>query len=202
LGGALAACVPRVRPLTGAPVAPATLPRLVLSPTRERLVFRWRYEEEGFSARGDGAARVAPLDSARLDFFLDGGYGGGWAVLIGETVRTPPGSVGRRLIPPGPMLWAALGRLSVPGAVDTTVRALGDTLRADLTAGRDEAWRVTAAAGSLTGLERLRGGRVVERVTRDSARVRYEDLAGRRSLAIDIQRRESANAFPPAIWIP
>ena len=33
------------------------------------------------NGRGDGAARIAAPDSARLDFFLAGGFGGGAAVL-------------------------------------------------------------------------------------------------------------------------
>lgn len=201
LASGTAACVPRARPLVGA-LAPgaARLPVLGLPVTPQRLVFRWRYEEDGFSARGDGAARVAPPDSARLDFFLDGGFGGGWAVLLGDALRTPPGSIGQRLIPPAPMLWAALGRLAVAGARDTTLRVSGDTLRADIAAADGRVWRVTAAAGRLTTLEQLQRGRVVERLVRDSAAVRYTDLVGRRSLAIDIQRREALGAIPPSIW--
>lgn len=195
------ACVPRARPLGGAPApAAARLPSLGLPPAPQRLVFRWRYEEDGFSARGDGAARVAPPDSARLDFFLDGGFGGGWAVLLGDAVHTPPGSVGQRLIPPAPMLWAALGRLAVSAARDTSLRVSSDTLRADIGSADGRVWRVTVADGRLATLEHLQRGRVIERLVRDSSAVRYSDLAGRRSLSIDVQRREPAGAFPSTIW--
>lgn len=195
------ACAPRARPLQGAP-APVTarLPRLDVPSGPERIVFRWQYEEEGFSARGDGAARMVGPDSARLDFFLDGGFGGGWAVLIGDELRTPPGNVARRLIPPAPLLWAAIGRLAVPGAADTTLRVSGDTLRADLAGAGATAWRVTLAAGTLVSLERLQGGRVTDRLARSDRAVRYTDLVARRSLAIDVQRRERATPFPPATW--
>lgn len=197
----LVACVPRAHPLAGtaAPTA-VRLPALDVPSSPQRLVFRWRYAEDGFNARGDGAARVAPPDSARLDFFLDGGFGGGWAVLLGDAIRTPPGNVGQRLIPPAPMLWAALGRLAVTSARDTVLRVSGDTLRADIGAQDGRVWRVTVAAGRLTALEHLRRGRVVERLTRDSARVRYVDLVGRRTLEIDVQRREPVGAFPSMIW--
>lgn len=203
--GALAvaplACAPRARPLLGAP-APATarLPRVELPAGSQRVVFRWRYQEDGFSARGDGAARVAPPDSARLDFFLEGGYGGGWAILLGDAVSTPPGSVGQRLIPPAPMLWATLGRLALGSARDTTIRTSGDTLRADVAATDGRVWRATLAGGRLVSLEHLLRGRVVERLTRDSAAVRYTDVVGRRSLVIDVQRREPTNAFPTSTW--
>jgi hypothetical protein len=162
-------------------------------------VFRWRYEEDGFSARGEGVGRTAAPDSARLDFFLDGGFGSGWALLVGDTISSPAGDVARRLIPPAPMLWAALGRLAVPAARDTTIRTAGDTVRADLGAA-DQTWRVTIVGRRLAGVERILSGRVIERLTRDTARVRYANLVSRRSLEIDVQRTEASAAFPPAIW--
>lgn len=198
---ACAACAPKARPLAGAPV-PSTvrLPALSLPPSRERVVFRWRYEEPGFSARGDGAARVAPPDSARLDFFLDGGFGGGWAALVGGQLRSPDDDVARRLVPPAPLLWAALGRLAVPPAPDTTLRVSGDTLRADVSGGDASVWRVTVVSGALHALERLRAGRLTERLTRDGNAVRYQDVVGRRILTIYVQRREPAAPFPATIW--
>ena len=200
LAGALG-CAPRARPLAGAPAPAAVhLPRVGLGPTPERVVFRWRYGEDGFSARGEGVARVAPPDSARLDFFLDGGFGSGWAALVAGDLRTPADNVARRLIPPAPLLWAALGRLATPAATDTTLRVSGDTVRADLEASTTQTWRVTIVAGALVGLERLQDGRVVERLTRQASTVRYVDVIGHRTLAIDVQRREPAATFPTTIW--
>jgi hypothetical protein len=196
---AAAGCVPKARPLAGAPAPAAVrLPALALPEARERIVFRWRYEEPGFSARGEGAARVAPPDSARLDFFLDGGFGGGWATLVGGELRTPDDNVARRLVPPAPLLWAALGRLAIPPSADTVLRVTGDTLRADVSV--PPAWRVTIVEGVLRGLERLQSGRVTDRLTRDGAAVRYENLSDRRTLTIDLQRREPAAPFAPGIW--
>ncbi len=197
---AAAACAPRARPLAGAP-APAALrlPRAELPPGPQRVVFRWRYNEDGFSARGDGVARVAPPDSARLDFFLEGGFGGGWALLLGDAVSSPGGDAVRRFIPPAPMLWAAFGRMAVPAARDTALRVSGDTLRADLAA-PDRVWRVTLAGGRLTAVEQLVGGRVIERLARDSTRVRYTHLVARRTLEIDLQRAERVAPFPASIW--
>lgn len=196
------ACAPRARPLEGAPVPTALrLPQVELTPAPQRVVFRWRYEEDGFSARGEGVARAAAPDSARLDFFLDGGFGGGWAILVRDAIASPAGDVARRLIPPAPMLWAALGRLAITPGRDTTLRQSGDTLRADV-ASADRTWRVTLAGPRLVGLEQLVGGRVVERLSRDSARVRYTNVVARRALSIDVQRVDSVGPFPPAIWSP
>ena len=198
----VSACAPRARPLAGAP-APATvhLPVAVLPDGYQKVVFRWRYAEGETGARGEGVARIAPPDRARLDLFLDGGLGGTHARIIGDEIRAPGGALGRRYLPPPPLLWAALGRLAVPPAPDTIVRVDGDTLRADIGAG--SVWRVTFAAGRLTRLERIEGGRIVEWVSRGAAdEVRYEHESARRSLALTIVRREGATAFDPSIWRP
>ncbi|MDF1505071.1 hypothetical protein [Roseisolibacter sp. H3M3-2] len=194
-----AGCAPLVRPRAGAPTPEVALPRTALAPTPQRLVFRWRYDEaEGFSARGEGVARLAPPDSGRLDFFVDGGMGGGYAVLIGDRVSAPGGDMIRRLIPPAPLLWAALGRLALPAASDTTVRSSGDTVRADV--GRGPTWRVTYVAGRLRRIERIDGGRIQEWVQRDSSAVRYRHEGERRALSLDVQRTETVDAFPASIW--
>src|ERR1051325_732924 len=98
----ISACAPRLTPISGAP-APARLPKTDLAPGHWRIVFTWLLEDPGSSARGDGVARIATPDSARLDFFLGGGYGGGAAILIGDTVRTPGSDLVRRLVPGPPL---------------------------------------------------------------------------------------------------
>jgi hypothetical protein len=97
------------------------------------------------------------------------------------------------------MLWAALGRLAVPPARDTVMRVSGDTLRADI-GGADRAWRVTLRGRQVAALEHTQNGRIIERVTRDSAAIRYNNLVTRRSLAIAIQRLEGSGAYPASIW--
>lgn len=195
---AVAACTPRVQPLAGAPAPTRALPRLELPAGPRRIVFRWRYEEaDGFAARGEGVARVVGPDSARLDFFLDGGFASGYAILVGDQLITP-GDLGRRIIPPAPLMWATLGRLAVSGARDTTVAVTGDTLRADLAG--DPSWRVTVIGERLARLERVQGGRLVDWITRDSTALRYRHESDRRSLSLDIVRSEPADAFAPSIW--
>jgi hypothetical protein len=196
---AVAGCAPRARPLAGAPT-PARLPRAELPRRPEQIVFKWRYAEQGgFSARGEGVARTTSPDSARLDFFLDGGFGRGFAILTGNDLVTPGPDFVRRFIPPVPMLWGALGRLSVPPAADTTARVSGDTLRADV--GRDPVWRVTFVGDRLVRLERIDGGRLIEWVTRSpEGALRYHHETERRGLSLDIVRVEPTASHDPSIW--
>jgi len=199
--GAAIACAPRLQPLGGA-IAPTVLPRAELPRGSARLLFRWELQDADMLTRGEGAARTTWPDSARLDFFLAGGLGGGAAILIGSALRLPPGAddFARRLIPPPPLLWAALGRLAVPAERDTSARVDGDTLRADI--GAPTAWRATFVRDTLRRLERIADGRVVESVDRRAAdgRVRYQLEPNRRRLDLFISRTEPS-AFDQSIWI-
>jgi hypothetical protein len=195
------ACAPRLRPLAGAP-APVRLPAVELTPGHRRVVFTWELRDPDFHVRGEGVARLAPPDSARLDFFVNGGLGGGRAVLIGQSVRAPGGDLVRRLIPSPPLLWAALGRLSLPALADTAVRTENGVLRADV--GAPPAWRVTFRGDTLVRLDRVSGDRVTEWVERTSSeRVRYRHETARRDLTLVVQRViEESSPFDATIWRP
>lgn len=193
-------CAPRLRPLPGVPAKPA-LPPATLAPERRRVVFRWELQDPDLTARGEGAARIAPPDSARLDFFLAGGLGSGAAVLIDRELRFPERAddIARRLVPPPPLLWGALGRLAIPALRDTLARVDGDTLRADI--GSPVAWRLTFVRDTLRRVERVDGDRVVEWVNRYAdGRVRYRHEVSRRQLDLFITRSDDASAFDSAIW--
>ena len=197
---AVVGCAPRARPLEGAP-APATLPRSELGTTAKRIVFNWELNDVDITARGEGAARIAPPDSARLDFFLAGGLGSGVAVLIDEELRLPDRAeeLARRVVPPPPMLWGALGRLALPAMKDTVARVDGDTLRADI--GNPRAWRLIFVRDTLRRVERIADGRVVEWVDRFApGKVRYRNEVNRRQLDLTILRTETVHGFEPSIW--
>lgn len=199
---AAAACVrpPVSGPLAGEP-APARLPAVELGASHRRVVFEWEATDPDLVVRGEGLARIAPPDSARVDLFLAGGFGGGRAFLIGDTIEVPGAPVAKRYLPPPPMLWAAFGRLSVPAAPDTVARVDGDTLRADI--GRDPRWRVTLAKGRLVRLERIEGDRRRAWVSRSpSGRVDYRDEEARRSLTITVTTSEDAAPFDASVWPP
>ena len=194
------ACARPVAPLRGTPTAPATLPRIELSGAK-RIDFRWDYSEEFIVARGEGVARIAAPDSARLDFFADGGFGSGYALLFGEHFVTPGGDLVRNILPSAPMMWAAVGRLAVPALPDTIATVDGGILRADI--GRGPTWRISISDGRLASLEYIEEGRLAESVTRaPDGSVRYANPKTRRMLRITITREETVQGFDASIWRP
>lgn len=195
----VAGCASRIGVLPGvAPLNPA-LPVFALPPTPEKMTFKWELNDNSIVARGDGVARLGPPDHARVDLFLGGGFGAAAAaVLVGDSLLVPSGSNGRDLVPPAPLLWAALGRLALPAVPDTIIRVSGDTLRASL--GSPVQWRITSVHGQLTRVERVSGDRIVEWVDRRPGKqVRYE-LSGRRSLVLDIEIQLPVAPFDATIW--
>lgn len=200
LAMAASACrPPRIAPLPGAVVPVQQLPTGSLPGGRRKVVFTWELHDGDMNARGDGVARIASPDSVRLDFFLGGGFGGGAAVLIGDSLQVPGPDMARRLVPPRALLWAALGRFDVPAEPDTVVRVDGGVLRADI--GSPVHWRATFHGDTLMRLERVDGGRLQEWVERSTGQaVRYRNEADRRSLSLVIQRSDAVPPFDPSIW--
>lgn len=197
----LVGCAPRARPLAGVPTV-ERLPDTSIKGAM-RMVFRWRYEEGTLHASGEGVARVVGPDSARLDLFVDGGLGGGTAFLIGDTLEVPGGESLRRFLPPPPLLWAALGRLAVPPAADTSARLEGSVLRVDI--GREPVYRATFDPDGLRRLERIVDGRIVEWVSREGGRrdgeqVRYVHESARRSLTLVVTSTARVEGFDANIW--
>jgi hypothetical protein len=190
---------PRVVPLEGTPAPARSLPHGSLPDGHRKIVFKWEMQDGETRTRGDGVARIASPDSVRLDFFLGGGFGSGAAVMIGDSLQVPGPDVARRLVPPRPLLWAALGRLDLPPERDTTVRVDAGVLRADI--GSPTHWRATFRGDTLTRLERVDGGRLQEWVQRGSdGVVQYRHEGARRTLSLVIQRSDAVPPFDPAIW--
>lgn len=193
------ACAPRLRPLTGTAPAVVRLPSTGIAAGHSKLVFDWELEDPDIVARGDGVARTASPDSARLDFFISGGMGAGAAVLIRDELRAPGPDMIRRLVPPAPLLWATLGRLAIPPERDTVARVDGGLLRADI--GQPVRWRVTFRGDTLVRLERVDGARVLEWVERSAPnRVRYRHETARRELRLSVASLEPVSPFDASIW--
>jgi hypothetical protein len=193
-------CAPRAVPLKGAPAPERALPVLQLPPGHRKIVFHWDYQENSLMAKGEGAIRVAPPDSARVDLYLNGGVYLGSATMIGDNLSAPNREQIERVLPPAPMMWATLGRLVVPALPDTVITVDGNVLYADI--GRPATWRVTIKGNRLMQLARLSGGRMAESVTRDDGgRLLYE-VPGRRKLWLGITRDDEVPAFDASIWRP
>ncbi len=198
VGILVGACLPRLTPLSGAP-APARMPTPRIAAGHWEMMFSWELEDPELGGKGEGVARIAAPDRVRLDFFLAGGFISGAAVVIGDSLRLPSLEVVRRLIPPPPMLWAALGRSALPPVADTVVRIDGGLLRADL--GRPTEWRVTFRGDSLIRVDRIRGGRLVEWIERtDSSQIRYRNESARRTLTLRIKSIHEVPEFDASIW--
>lgn len=79
-----------------------------------KVTFKWEFEGDEMVARGDGIVRIAPPDSARLDFFLAGGFGAGGAVLIADSLSLPQSAMAgsmREMLPPTQFLWENLKKI-------------------------------------------------------------------------------------------
>jgi hypothetical protein len=193
-------CAPHAPSLAGAPAPERTLPLIQLAPGHRHIVFHWNYQENSLMVNGDGAIRVASPDSARVDLFLNGGISAGHAILVGDRLSAPNQAQIEKVLPPPPLMWAALGRLAIPALPDTVLTVEGDVVYADI--GRPAAWRVTIKGSRLMQLARLSGGRIAEVVTRDDGgRLLYE-VPGRRKLWLGITRDEEVPAFDASIWSP
>jgi hypothetical protein len=191
------ACAPRAGSLRGTPT-PVRFPITDIPRGHQRIVFRWEYIDQALAAKGEGVARVASPDSVRLDFYLDGGLGGGSAIVVGDSISTPGGDQVRRYLPPVALLWAVLGRLAVPATPDTVAKVDGEAVRADI--GRKPVWRVTFVADRLTRLERIVDGRRVEWVGRTGSDIRYQNERSARSLTLRITSTDEVPPFDPATW--
>jgi hypothetical protein len=192
------ACAPAAAPLSGVLAPDRTLPSISMPPGHRHLVFKWDYQEGDIAARGDGSIRTAAPDSARLDFFLGGGLGAGGAILIGDSLRTPNAALAKKYIPPAPLLWAALGRLSIPPLPDTVVKIDGALTRADI--GRPLQWRVTLKGDTLVALEHISDGRITESLNREAnGAMTFQAPGARRTLRLTILRDE-IGSFNASIW--
>jgi len=196
---AVTGCTPKLTPLSGAPAPAERLPRPSIAPGHHKIVFNWELRDQEVDTRGEGVARIASPDSARLDFFLGGGFGGGAAVLIENSLQAPGPELIRRLVPQPTLLWAALGRVALPNLPDTVIRIEGETLRANI--GRPVAWRLTFHGDSLFRVERVDDGRVAEWIDRSNpSQIRYRDERARRSLQLTVTRTEEVTEFDASIW--
>ena len=163
------------------------------------MVFHWELRDPRFSARGEGAARLAWPDSARIDLFAAGSSAAVAAILVGDSLTVGGSARARDLLPPPALLWAILGRLDLPRVADTVARMNAETLSFDI--GRPVQWRASFRGDSLVRLERVEQAHVLEWVDRgDGHHLVFRDEADRRSLEVVITLQQEVAPFDASIW--
>jgi hypothetical protein len=200
---AIAACAPKLAPLVNATPVPRTepLPVIELPRHNQRIVFSWRLQEAELEVRGEGAARIASPDSARIDLFVAGGLGSGAAWVIGDQMRLDAPEALKRVLPPPAFLWAALGRFAIPPGKDTAVVRADSSLTAEI--GPAPRWRLGLRNARIVRLERADGDKVIDRLERrDDGALVYFHAPTRRQLTLTITRVDSVAPFDASIWIP
>ncbi|MES3034136.1 MAG: hypothetical protein V4813_09075 [Gemmatimonadota bacterium] len=204
LAALLAGCAsPRLAPLPNATAVPdrQPLPVIELPRHNQRIVFTWRLQEAELEVRGEGAARIAAPDSARVDLFVAGGLGNGAAWVIGDKMRLDAPDALLKVLPPPAFLWAALGRFAIPAGADTLVSRTDSSLTADI--GPSPRWRLSLVGRRIMRLERAENDRVIDRLERRSdGSLVYFHAPTRRQLTLTITRVDSVPPFDAAIWRP
>ena len=199
----VAGCAPKLAPLANATPVPRAepLPVIQLPRRNQRIVFNWRLQEAELEVHGEGAARVAAPDSARIDLFVAGGLGSGAAWVIGDQMRVDAPDALKRVLPPPAFLWAALGRFAIPAGRDTVVARVDSTLTAEI--GPAPRWRLSLSGARISRLERADGDKVIDRLERRSdGSLVYFHAPTRRQLTLTITRVDSVAPFDATIWIP
>lgn len=176
------------------------------TPVQPQLIeFKWRYRGREGRFSGEGAVRVNPPDSVRLDLFGPDWSGVQSAVLLGDRVYY----VGEQRIelPPPTFMWTMLGSFRPPPGVTPRANRRGEwsELIYDLSGGRSVVFRFDAT-GAVVEAEllvdgdaiqeiRLQPGDPAQRATgfRWPKSARYRDLAEYHEVSIDVtQIREHA----------
>lgn len=119
LAAAFAACTPQLPEPVPVADAGGLAQRLLETgtPDQPKLIeFQWRYRGREGRFSGDGAVRINPPDSVRLDLLGPGWQGVQSAVLLGDNVSY----IGEQRIrlPPPTFMWTMLGALRPPLGVE------------------------------------------------------------------------------------
>ena len=175
-----------------------------------RIVFAWQLNEGGQRVQGRGVARVEPPYRARLDLFLHNGETVVSAAMVEGDLRLPPGSPDD-ILPPPDLMWGALGVFrphvgtTLLGADQLEGEAM--RLRYGYADGRELHYQVVE--GSLTMLELVERGRVVQRVRLTPGRAdrypveaTYRNMADFRELTLERESLQIVGSFDPEIWDP
>jgi hypothetical protein len=202
----------RVTPAGAAfsPAARAELEALAsrtLPERRELLRVRWKTDNGQVSVSGNGAVRIAPPDSLRIDVAARLGLGRATVILTGESVAAEPEQAARLLLPDRHALWAVVGVLRLPEGV-LSVERFDDGPRAYWRVRDGEGRRTTfeLAEGRLAAVSRDAGGPALARLAleRDAEglvkKARLLDYQGGARFEMEITSRQVGEVFADALW--
>ena len=168
---------------------------------------RWRFADPTLDVAGRGAARIAPPDSLRIDVRGPLGFGRGTLVLAGDSLWADPASMVAQVMPSRFLVWAMLGVLRAPDALERLEEAEIDgrvlvlVLESD---GRSTTFEMRG--DTMVGAVQERAGRQVGRLVlrRDASgqvrRAEAEDKERDARLVFDIERRTASGPFPASVW--
>jgi|SRR5688500_5717772 len=177
------------------------------TPAVNRFVgFDWTLREGQSRFSGAGAARIATDARARLDLFGPQDVPYLSALLRGDRLTLPPG-VPSRVVPPAPLLWAALGVIRPPAGAELLVAEVAGRETRLAYRAADGTWTFTARDGALVGAEwqSSDGARHTVELTGATAgappqRALYRDWQEYRELVLEMEQSEEVDAFPPETW--
>jgi hypothetical protein len=172
--------------------------------------FKWRYEDRKLNAAGRATARVAPPDSARLDYAATLGLSSGAGVVVGDSVIwADPDQDFRSFIRGVAVFWATLG-VARPAPAGAMVTA-GTVGSADHPR---QAWRYANGADTLTyvagnqvlDVEWRSGSNVVaqshteldQRGWPAHAQVEFPEAGAR--FEVTVVAIDTTVVVPPALW--
>ncbi len=175
-----------------------------------RIVFAWQLNEGGQRVQGRGVARVEPPYKARLDLFLHTLETVTSAALVEGDLRLLPGAPDD-ILPPPDLMWGVLGIFRPPANTSLlgADRLEGGAMRLRYGYPDGRQLHYEVVGGSLTRLELLERGRVVQRVQLTSrgtdrypVEATYRNMADFRELRLQRESLQVVGPFDPDIWNP
>lgn len=172
------------------------------------ITFEWDAREREARYSGQGAARVEPPRSARLDLFGPRGEGYLSAAVVDDEVRLPPNAE-LGLVPPPTLLWGALGVFKRPvGAELVRAERKGERIYLEYQDAEGR-WYYEFDSERLKGVEWRGAGNRRKTIelkgegpTRLPEEATYRDWATFTELKIRVDQVEEVDSFPPDIWHP
>jgi hypothetical protein len=188
--------------------------RVAGTPDQPQLIeFEWRYRGREGRFSGDGAVRVNPPDSVRLDLLGPGWSGVQSAILVGDRVHY----IGEQRIqlPPPTFMWTMLGTFRPPANEQPRAATRGEWSELTYAVSADETVTFRFdSAGAVVEAELKVGGSVLQTIKvepgagegsgvyRWPKEARYRDLAEFHEVNIKVKAAREHEPFERRIYEP